>query len=78
MIRFLLRNPYVAMLSTCWQYAGQWRPKFLLVYGLFIISNLADAALPILWGWFINELQQDSAAALQNTWKYVGIYMGLH
>lgn len=75
---FIRKNPYVALLSTCWQYATGERRKFLKVYGLFVGSNLAHAVEPILWGWFINELQRNGLQALSATWKYAGIYMLLH
>jgi len=78
MKKYLLQNPYVAMLTTCWHYALEQKRKFIAVYVLFILSNLGSASMPILWGWFINELQQNGAEALRHTWIYVGIYMIIH
>lgn len=78
MLASIRKNPYVALLLTCWQYATGERKQFLTIYGLFIGSNLAHAVEPILWGWFINELQRNGLQALGATWKYVGIYLFLH
>lgn len=52
--------------------------RYLTVYGLFIISNLAMSAFPIIWGIFINELQTEGVDALRSVWKYAGIYLLLH
>ncbi len=78
MLKVILNNPYIAMLRTCWQYAAGGKRQFILVYALFIISNLAHALVPILWGWFINEIQKNEGNILKSTWVYLGIYMAIH
>ncbi|MEO0340352.1 MAG: ABC transporter transmembrane domain-containing protein, partial [Bacteroidota bacterium] len=78
MFKYIQKNPYVSMLATCWQYAIGEKKRFLWVYTMFIISNLMHACMPILWGWFINELQQNGLQALNAAWKYAGVYMILH
>ncbi len=78
MLKYIQKNPYVSMLMTCWQYAIGEKKRFVWVYSLFIISNLAHACMPILWGWFINELQQNGMEALNAAWKYAGLYMIFH
>lgn len=78
MLKAILNNPYVALLRTCWEYATGKKRQFLVVYALFVVANLAHALTPILWGWFINEIQKNEGNILQSTWKYVLIYMGIH
>lgn len=78
MLKAILNNPYISMLRTCWKYATGEKRRFLLVYTLFIISNLAHALVPILWGWFINEIQKNEGNILKSTWMYLGIYMAIH
>lgn len=60
-----MNNPYISLLRTAWQYARQERRRYLLVYALFILSNLIEAALPLMLGWLVNQLQQDGMHALR-------------
>lgn len=78
MISRLLTNPYLAMLRTAWRYARGERTRYLVIYGLFTLSNLLAAGVPLIWGWFINDLQQEGTAVLASAWKYVGAYLFLH
>lgn len=78
MFEAIKKNPYVSILSTCWHYAFGEKRKFTLVYVLFIFANLSHAIQPILWGWFINELQRNGLAALSSVWKYAGVYFLTH
>lgn len=71
-------NPYLSLLRTAWHYASGQHLQYLTVYGLFIISNLATSAFPIIWGIFINDLQTEGVNALSSVWKYGGIYLLLH
>lgn len=71
-------NPYISLLRTAWHYASGQHGRYLAVYGLFIISNLAMSAFPIIWGVFINELQLEGVDAIRSVWKYAGIYLLLH
>lgn len=72
------KNPYLSLMRTAWHYAEGQHLRYLTVYGLFVISNLAMSAFPIIWGVFINELQTEGIDALGSVWKYAGIYMLLH
>ncbi|WEK36847.1 MAG: ABC transporter ATP-binding protein [Candidatus Pseudobacter hemicellulosilyticus] len=65
-------NPYVSLLQTAWRYARQERKKYLLIYGMFICANLIAAGNPILFGWFVGHLQQDTSQVLY----YAGLYAG--
>ena len=71
----LFNNPYIALLRTAWQYAKGERKRYLLIYGLFTLSNLAMSAFPIVWGLFINELQLKGSNALRSAWIYAGVYV---
>ncbi len=72
-----MKNPYVALLRTAWHYARQQRGRYLAVYFLFICANLVGAAHPLLFGWFIDRIQHDSATVLNTTLRYGGIFLGL-
>lgn len=71
------RNPYLFLLQVCWQYAGNMRIKYAVIYISFVISNLVQAALPVIWGIYINDLQQNGTNALQRTWMYALAYIGI-
>lgn len=72
-----MKNPYLSLLATAWRYARHERKKYLLVYGLFVGSNLVTALNPILYGWFVNAIQTRGADVLADAWRYVGAYFGL-
>ncbi len=76
--RSLFSNPYLSLLRTAWVYARGEQKRYLLVYGMFIISNLISALKPIIWGLFINELQKQGIAVLHSTWMYVLAYLAIH
>ena len=64
------QNPYVALLTTAWRYARNERPRYIFTYGLFIIAGIIDAMHPILFGWFVNNVQQDGG----NAFHYVTLF----
>lgn len=74
---FRMKNPYLSLLATAWRYARQQRGRYLLVYGMFVMANLVLAAHPLLYGWFIQSIQQDAQGTLHNVWLYGGAYLGL-
>jgi ABC-type multidrug transport system fused ATPase/permease subunit len=65
------------MLATAWKYAGKERRRFLFIYAMFMLSNLTDVLFPIIWGVFINEIQQNGMTALSSAWKYALLYVGI-
>jgi len=65
-----MANSYISLLKTAWRYARDERKRYVLVYSMFIFSNLADACHPILLGWFINSIQDNTSHVL----KYAGLY----
>src|SRR5882757_8565072 len=72
-----MANPYISLLKTAWRYARRERRKYILVYAMFVCANLVYAMNPILLGWFIGKLQQDTTHVLRYTLTYVGCYIGL-
>lgn len=70
-----LSNPYFDLLKTAWKYAREEKRKYVLVYSMFGVSNLLNSLLPIIWGLFINELQQQGTGILRTAWIYVGAYL---
>ena len=78
MWKALLRNPYISMMALAWKYARDKKRVYLQVYGMFLMSNLTDAGIPVIWGLFINELQKKGVDALRSAWIYAAAYLGLH
>lgn len=72
-----MANPYISLLRTAWRYARQERKKYVLVYAMFIAANMAYSLNPILFGWFIGKVQQDSGQILHYTLLYIGGYIAL-
>lgn len=72
-----INNPYLSLLQTAWKYARQEKPKFLLVYSLFGGANLVSSLNPLIYGWYINELQKHGVDVLKKTWVYALAYFAL-
>jgi ABC-type multidrug transport system fused ATPase/permease subunit len=72
-----MQNPYIALLRTAWHYARQEKGRYVLVYFLFILANLATSLNPLLFGWFVGELQRQETDVLRLVWMYAGGYLGL-
>ena len=71
------QNPYIALLTTAWRYARNERKRYVLIYCLFVLANVVQMFNPILYGWFINKIQQDNAQTIQYVvWFGVG-FLGL-
>ncbi|MDM8177836.1 MULTISPECIES: ABC transporter ATP-binding protein [Olivibacter] len=70
-----MANPYISLLRTAWTYARGEKKRYVFIYGLFILASAAFATYPLLYGWFINGIQQEGAAYLHYAWLYVGAYM---
>lgn len=71
-------NPYLSLLRTAWKYARGQRRRYLLIYGMFLGSNIIVALYPILWGVFINKIQKQGMDILWWAWIYVGAYILLN
>src|SRR5579863_2586724 len=76
---FALRmaNPYISLLRTAWRYDRSERKKYVLIYVMFLASNLIWSLNPLLFGWFINKLQTDSHNVLHYATLYVAGYIGI-
>jgi len=72
-----MANPYISLLKTAWRYARKERKKYIAVYAMFIGANLMYAMNPILFGWFLGKLQQDTTHVMRYTFIYIGCYIGL-
>ncbi|KAB7731681.1 ATP-binding cassette domain-containing protein [Rudanella paleaurantiibacter] len=72
-----MKNPYVSLLRTAWQYARQQKRRYVLVYALFLCANVIGALHPLLFGWFINQIQAHNASVLTVCGWYLGGFMTL-
>lgn len=72
-----MANPYISLLRTAWHYARHERKKYVLVYVMFICANAAWSLNPILFGWFIGKIQQDTRHVLHYAALYVAGYIGI-
>src|SRR6516164_11443499 len=70
-----MKNPYLSLLAIAWRYARKERKRYVLVYGMFTMSNLVDATNPILFGWFINKIQREPGRVLINASIYAALYL---
>lgn len=73
----IMQNPYIALLRTAWTYARHEKRRYVLVYFMFVLANIASSLNPLLFGWFVGRLQQNHADILQTLWLYAGGYVGL-
>ncbi|NJO03148.1 MAG: ABC transporter ATP-binding protein [Bacteroidia bacterium] len=72
-----MRNPYFYLLKTSWRYAVGKKPRYLLIYLMFIITNGIAALNPILYGWFVDALQRNQWDILKMAWLYALAFLGL-
>lgn len=71
------KNPYISLLKTAWHYARHEKRRFVLVYSMFIIANVIFSMNPLLYGWFINDIQKEGVNVLSKVWIYGLAYLGL-
>src|SRR5688500_20167762 len=72
-----MQNPYFSLLSTAWKYARHEKSRFVLIYSMFVVSNVIVAMNPLFYGWFVTELQANGMAVLNVAWIYALGYLGL-
>jgi ATP-binding cassette subfamily B protein len=70
-----MQNPYFFLVKTAWKYSKKDRKKYALTYSLFILSDATFALYPVLWGWFIDEIQKNPSKTLHITWLYALVYL---
>jgi ABC-type multidrug transport system fused ATPase/permease subunit len=73
-----MTNPYFSLLRMSWIYARDERPRYLIIYGLFILINLGHALDPLLLGWFVDTLQRDGIQVMSTAWIYIGCFFFLN
>ena len=72
-----MKNPYISLLRKAWKFAFRQKKKFILVYIMFVAANITVALNPVLYGWFINDLQQHGSEALSTGYVYIGCFLAL-
>src|SRR5262245_7616005 len=70
-------NPYFFLLRTAWKYAYGERRKYVWIYLFFMLSNLVQSFLPVIWGVFVNDIQQNGVDVLKHAWIYAAVYLGI-
>ena len=70
-------NPYISLLRTAWQYAHHEQKKYVLVYTLFVFANVISSMNPILFGWFIGKIQQNTQQVFYYALLYSIAYFGM-
>lgn len=70
-----MNNPYFSLLRTSWKYARSEKKRFVLIYSFFIMANIIVGTAPILYGWFVNELQLKGTNILKTGWIYVAVFL---
>ncbi|HQD10782.1 MAG TPA: ABC transporter ATP-binding protein [Flavihumibacter sp.] len=72
-----MKNPYLSLLKTAWRYAQQQKGRYLLIYSLFLAASIISAMNPLLYGWFINAVQEKGIMQLHYAWLYAFAILGL-
>ena len=72
-----MKNPYISLLRTSWGYASSEKRKLVTVYLMFVGANIIFSMHPLLLGWFISKVQNDTQHILRFAFIYVGAYAGL-
>src|SRR5688572_17215840 len=70
-------NAYISLLRTAWHYARHERKKYVLVYTLFFFANVIQSLNPILFGWFVGKIQQDTRQVFYYALMYALAYFGM-
>jgi ABC-type multidrug transport system fused ATPase/permease subunit len=72
-----MKNPYLSLLMTAWQYANHEKKRYLFIYLLFTFSNIGFSMNPLLYGWFIESLEKDGLNAMEYAWVFGLGYLAL-
>lgn len=70
-------NPYKRLLSIAWGYAEGMRGRYLLIYLMFTGVNLLISLQPVIFGLFINHLQEGGDDLWRGTLIYLALHMGI-
>jgi len=77
MLSLITDNPYKRLLSIAWGYAAGMHGKYILIYLMFTGVNLLISLQPVIFGLFINHLQEGGDDLLQGTLIYLALHMGI-
>jgi ABC-type multidrug transport system fused ATPase/permease subunit len=72
-----MKNPYISLLRASWHYARSEKKKLVLTYLMFIGANIIFSMNPLLLGWFVNKVQNDTSRILYFAFIYIGAYTAL-
>lgn len=72
-----MSNPYISLLRTAWHYARHEKKKYVLIYALFFVANVIFSMNPVLFGWFIGKIQQNTEQVFYYALLYAITYFGL-
>ncbi|MFT3934974.1 MAG: ABC transporter ATP-binding protein [Chitinophagaceae bacterium] len=72
-----MQNPYVSLMKTAWRYASKEKKKYVFIYSLFVLASIVSAMNPLLYGWFINAVQQKGISQLHYAWLFAFAFIGL-
>ena len=70
-----MKNPYISLLQTAYTYARKERKKMVFVYVLFICANVIASMNPLLFGWFVGKVQNDTHRVMYYTFIYAAGYI---
>lgn len=70
-----MANPYISLMRTAWHYARHEKKQYVVTYTLFVLASGTFAMFPLLYGWFINNIQKNGSDHLHYAWLYGGVYL---
>jgi len=62
-------------MRTAWHYARHEKKQYVVTYSLFVLASGTFATFPLLYGWFINNIQKSGSDHLRYAWLYGGVYL---
>jgi ABC-type multidrug transport system fused ATPase/permease subunit len=77
MLSLITDNPYKKLLGIAWGYAEGMRGRYVLIYLFFTGVNLLISLQPVIFGLFINHLQEGGDDLLRGTFIYLGLHMAI-
>jgi ATP-binding cassette, subfamily B, bacterial len=72
-----MANPYISLMKTAWHFARREKKQYVFVYSLFLLASCIFALYPLLYGWFINNLQKEGIGLIRYAWLYGALYFFL-
>lgn len=72
-----MRNPYLNLLSTSWKYSNQNKIKYLLIYFSYAFIAIIDGIKPIIYGFYISNIEKATEGVFLTTIKYISVYISI-